>query len=321
MLKKFFLLCALSLGASVNAYMHTEPGKIGVQGEWIFLQPTLDDTYIGQVPKNLNDPSLTNQFKNGPFPAATLDYTSGYRVEGVYAFCNDQNDVRVRVTGLQSNKSRTVPVIFPQEFTLTTAPFQSAHSKLNLEFISVEALASQKIYDCRPFYFSVSGGLNYVQIKTRQNLFFITRSGNTELQKYSDKFDGVGPELVLDFEYLCFSRMVCSCPIALSFVANFRETLLIGREGPRFIDQSNVELPNNYVCEKVWRIIPVEYLRAGFNLSSQYNCMEFSLEAGYEVMHYNKVVSVLRNAVSDFTWNDYSDVGMHGPYVALSLVF
>lgn len=327
MLKKLFILCAVTVSAGAHAHMHPDPGTVGIQAEWIYLKPSMDDPYIGQVPNSLQDP-LDEQFRFGEFKATKFHHTSGYRGEAVYAFCNGENDARLRVTGLRAHNSRTVDAIFTQEFANLTprqvppqGPLQSISGKLTIDFLSVEATLGQKVYNCRPFYFSIGAGLNYVNFKSRQHLFLVSRAGETELQRYDDHFWGIGPELVLDFEYLCFSRLWCDRPVALMFVATFRESLLVGKEGPHFRDQSSVALPADWTSEKVWRVIPVEYLRAGFNLSSQINCMDISIEAGYEVMHYNKVLSVRRNAVSDLSFVDYTDVGMHGPYVALSVVF
>lgn len=326
MLKKLFLVCALTIGVTLNAHMRPDPGSYAIQGEWLYFKPSIDDSYIGQVPKDFTAP-IDEQFLNGPYKAATLDYTSGYRAEGVYAFCNGLNDMRLRVSGLHAHKSRTINAIFPQEFTHLFAPLESIRSKLTLDYLSVEGLVSQKIYDCHPFSFSISGGINYVRFKTKQDLFFVTRPApdnpqpGTELQRYKDRFCGVGPEIVFDLEYLCFCRNFCDHPVELMLVANFRESLLVGKEGPHFRDDSTIQFPNDWKCEKVWRVIPVEDFRAGLNLSSEFNCMDISLEVGYEFINYHNVVSVLRNAVSDNQFVEYSDVCFQGPYVALSVVF
>ena len=224
-MKKYLLAAtaALLIALPLSASTRPEPGEFGIKGEWIYFYPAIDDSYF--VLQGTDGLPVGEKSNNN------FNYTSGYRVEGIYAFCNCLNDVRVRWTQLcKTSHEKTVigtataplfsvalpPSLVPAEYA------GSAFSEVSTDFYSVEALIGQVFYDCAPFLFEAEAGVHYGHVKYSEFLAYVDNATPPDeaFLTFSDTMNH-GPELILDSDYALWNSDCC-CPGTLHFTTSLR---------------------------------------------------------------------------------------------------
>lgn len=101
-----FLCSALIIffTGSLCANVHPAPGKFGVSAEYLYLMPSVDDTYF------VTKASASSPFPRGERHNNDFRFHSGYRVSGVYAFCGCEcpRELQLSFTQLQTKHTKTV---------------------------------------------------------------------------------------------------------------------------------------------------------------------------------------------------------------------
>ena len=347
-MKKYLLAAsaALLIALPLSASTRPEPGKFGLKGEWIYFYPSIDDSYFAL--QGTPSPSLGVTLPIGQKFNNNFNFTSGYRVEGIYAFCNCLNDVRVRWTQLcKTSHSKTITeddpdVIYPSELppSLHIAPYYSgtASSDVSTDFYAVEALIGQVFYDCNPFMFEAEAGIHYGHVKYSESLSYFDTVGNEAYPSFSDCMNGIGPELTLDSDYALYNSE-CDCPGTLYFTTSLRGALLVSHSKANFFTNGQIsdsDSPTLYTLadindEKSWRVVPWWDMRLGLNYTSNFDCFAVSIEAGYEAGCYIKAISKERFCSGTFglsptggvgySFNEFQDFTYHGPYVSAEVMF
>ena len=359
-MKKYLLAAsaALLIALPLSASTRPEPGKFGLKGEWIYFYPAIEDTYfvLQGLSTTAGTPPITTNYPQGETYNNLFNYTSGYRVEGIYAFCTGTNDIRFRWTQLcktSSNKTVTgtstnplfataLPpalAVFFEAGSTDSSYSGTASSHLSTNYYAAEGLIGQVFYDCYPFMFEAEAGVHYAHIKYREFLDYSDNATPPDEATllFTDTMNGIGPELILDSDFALYSSE-CYCPGTLYFTTSLRGALLASRSSANFLSEGQLSsaptLTTYYDVTdgKGWRVVPWGDIRLGLNYTSNFDCFAVSIEAGYEAGTYIKAVSKKRfvSATTVFpsaggsvgtSFNEFQDFTYHGPYVSAEVMF
>jgi hypothetical protein len=295
-------------------------------GEYLYFRPILDDTYYAFPKQNidvLEGTNLSDQY----------EFSSGYRVEGRYFFC-DRAILGVRWSSLKSSHQETFvttfadPVPFPSPFApvinvtitdLIELNYQSADAFMSFPFqhFCIES--------------ALSFGVHYINVFTKQNTDFsgvITPPLRPRINmgQWMTEVSGVGPELALSGGYY------------LPKIVFFPNIQLIGslQIGALIID-SDTKSANAYIVsnaplaiaafqfsnEEIQRIVSFFDLRLGIESTFCLSCFSFEMGLGYEALLYRNLLNrtISANAVGGPTFDFYSDLFFHGLFVRLGIAY
>lgn len=266
-----------------SAHLHLGPGQFGLQGELLYLKAgnttefaiessLLGDTLEGRV----NDP----------------DYEPGFRIEGLYAL-DCQNVLHGRFTYLNTGNMReSASGIFatPDTFTGTI------DDTLKIRYYSVEALFGRWLFDCCDFDLELQAGINYSDIRLNETSDLIEADVVTTID-FESKFWGVGPEIVVNFEY----PLPCFCELAVVFDA--RGSLLASKQTTLLTDLAGVTNETT-----VYEVVPATDIRLGLSWNHPWNCLRTNIEIGFEWIHFH-------HGYVD------TDASFSGPYFALGVAY
>lgn len=116
---RIFLLIFLSVqGGWLSAYVPPCPGQWMLEADFLYLFPSVEDTYFVIKSPNMN-PVPTGERINNDF-----DFHPGFRVGGAYAFCQGARSIHGAYTRLCVTEKKTVSGDFLWA-TLGTADFAS----------------------------------------------------------------------------------------------------------------------------------------------------------------------------------------------------
>lgn len=302
-------------------------GQWEVAGEWLYFLNSISQPYFAQ-----GEVRLTGS------PGIGLDrhaneqkWHSAYRLEGIYAFCNRQNDLRLRWTQMPSftesgSFSATGRVLGTIGLPLQPAEeYDTASISSRFYFYSAELLFSQELAFCAPFSFAFEAGLQFSRIHMTQDITYANSSpyiSNTKFQ--SDRY-GVGPEVGFQFSY-----PFCGC---FNWTVRGNTSLLVTKKKLKY-ETTNVTDTDTTVSgtgkdDGYWLIMPYADLRMGLSYARAFSycgcCFGLRLEGGYEVMDYVRGVdntyTFLEFTDPHISINNYMNLLQHGPYVRLAVDF
>lgn len=343
-MKRFaFLMGVLStflLATPTQAWIQPCPGHFGFQAEYLYLYPCLDDPYfvIDASPGTILASSVAGERIDN-----SIGFKSGVRLEGAYALCDPCLDARVRWTYLQAREhdletGRFYPTIGPTLIGFVLPIVGNAESKFNLNYHTLEGLVGKTVLGgcCNPFELVAQVGVQYSYANLSQAITYVAPAGFGDfaiLVQEKSKFWGVGPELALDGAYDLFCLNKRCFPGTLSLTGRATATLLVSKMHAHYARQSldtdvSVLLQDDFIDNDAnWRIVPAWHLRLGLNYATRcLSCVATSLEIGYEFTSFSKALSTIvlygqNSSNRGLSFTDYSDLGLHGPYAALSFVY
>lgn len=336
MLKFFrlFLLCFLFKGA-LFAYTHPCSGEWLIEADYLFLLPSVDDTYF-----------VLNASQDGVFPDGTreqndFDFQSGFRVGGAYGFCDCNRELRGYYTRLRATQSRTVngdflwPTVGRPNTIVSFESFPgSASSDLDLLYQRADGFFAQKIFCCCGLDLYLQGGLEFAYIRLHEDIDYndleVGETGTRAQIFRKSRAWGIGPQLGLELGYeIC--QFSCCLPSKLSVVGYASGSLLASQTRDKEFEQNVVNntgqvVPRgNTVDEHTWRIIPALHAQIGLNYEMCFSCFGASLEVGYEFNSYLRALSRLdfpafAEAIS-LTYTHFVNFDVQGLYVAGTITF
>lgn len=328
MLKKLYLSALLMTAAagSLAANFAGTDGNFRVTGEYLYLMPSIDDTYF------VIDSPETTTFPNGKRKNNDFDFHSGFRV-GVGYSCDDNSELSVSYARLSFNQSKTVTGDFLWA-TLGRADFTSsfenytgtASSKHDYTYQRLDALYGQKLFDCSNFSFGVAFGLEAAELRLTDNFTYVSAAegGSIGTVHQHSRTRGIGPELGFGLDYLLYKGDACSCPGSLSFRASTSGSLLAADTKS---DANNV-LDTATILDvsesKSWRVIPALHARVGLNYDFGFSCLDASLGIGYEFTSYIRGLSRVAypdDVADGLSYNQYDNFDLQGLYVSGSVRF
>jgi len=324
MLKRFGFLMLFLMG-SLSAYLHPCPGGWGLDAEFLYLFPTVDDTYfVSEGANGAGHPT-------GPRENNDFNFTPAFRVGGAYAFCDCDREFQVYYTRLGAHQQKTVTGsgLFASlnidgvalgSFTNYSG---SAASDLHLLYQRVDAVFTQQTGCLCGLDLYVEGGVEFAYMRLREHYTFHT---SVELGPFlahahrTSRLYGVGPEAGIGFEYaLCsFSAWY---PGTLSLTGLTTGSLLSSyAKEDLFADNIAAGVTSDVNNHHTWRIIPALHTRVGLNYMSYFSCFAAALEVGYEFNTYSRPFSVTSAPASTIS-TDYRDLDLQGLYVACTVAF
>lgn len=322
MLKKLSVLAVLGLASasSLSAFLHPAGGQWGVQAEFLYLLPTVEDTfYVTEGSATILGSTATK--RNNDF-----DFTPGFRVEGAYGLC-DNSELVVRYARLRATQSDSVSgFIGPvRDRFQASAALGSASSNLDLLYQNVEALYDMGIWNSCKFNLDLQAGLEYAYVRLNEQYRYDFAAGFSTNNLY-EKTQGIGPQIGLAFNWDVYD-VSCGCmPGKLSFVSRTATSLLVSET--EFNQQALVgptPQPFNVQDDSTWRIVPAFHARFGFNYETCFSCLNASLEIGYEFHSYVRAISreLFNSGIPTISnsWSNYNNFDANGLYVALGVGF
>jgi len=328
------VFCILTTSFLVGS--HPSPGEWSLTGQYLYLQPLVDDTYfvIESLPNPPSDPS-SSIILNGEERSNQFNYASAYRIGLQYAFCECDREFGVYYTNLDTSHRKTIlgnaltPSIGIENFALDMAEYEGkATSKISVDYKSLDVLFGQKIYQCCGFDFRVLLGLEFAKLHFHQNIDYLPMSADTSSSLVNERSHtrGVGPKIGFDFDYRLCQNWSC-LPGVLNLNLFSTGSLLVSRCNTKTniaYEFDGVDSSYNLVLRKSTRIIPAFHMGVGLNYNFCGSCYVIDLGLGYEFSAYFKSLLVVKNDSyygSTLTDVRYSDFDAQGLFVSLSVQF
>lgn len=324
------LLLALSAGSLAFAGHHPAPGQYAVSADFLFLKPSVDDTYF--VLKG----AAGNANPNGQRANNDFDFEPGFRVGAVYALCDCNQAIEAHYSYLDANQNRTITgtglwaTVGRSDFASGFNNFTGAASSRNHTLYQNADLSLSQQFYCSPCLDSyVKFGLEYAYFNFHEHYRFDNTTAGTagEIAQKSRAW-GIGPQVGFDVDYDLYQNCYC-LPGTLS--------LCFGGSGGLLAAESNTTAFNRTIAaggaattildsgdETTWRLIPALHARIGLNYSTSFGCYDASFGLGYEFTSYIRGVS--RTAWTDdvadgLVQTHYYNYDLQGLYVSAQVAF
>lgn len=247
------LFLTLLFGSTFSSFTvfgktHPQVGGFAFSAEWLYMLNAIDIPFYVQDGQNPDSPEVSENFTpNGSRRANDQNWNSGYRLEGVFQFCDadyltlrwtqfpefsdsdsdtSQSSLIAAATGAPDNA--LAGTFFPP--FLESAGSLAMDIKQKFSYYSIELLYGREIYNCCPFYFTVDAGIQYAFLRFREKTALSGAvEGSTAVTDLSQvaseqlgtlvqaslfnesKREGAGPELGFEMEYdvsSCFSAVM-----------------------------------------------------------------------------------------------------------------
>lgn len=326
---------------SLYGNVHLDPGQIALRGEWIYFKPLLDTNYfVIKADTGFTAPT------NGSRIANNLQFSSGFRAEGIYAFCDSCSDIRFRWTHLNTSHTKSLSATFTDSILffstegaatlgIPAITIGSIGSEIKFNYNSADLLFTHLLYKCCPIEFFAQVGLQYAKFKVNKTIsehVFIPEIAQTEafdFIKNDAHFWGIGPEVGLNFQYAFLNCLNCipACLRSICFIADVAGALLVSNSHVNWsstLIENGSPTSSDVKDRNLTRIVPTFDIRLALNYQQWFRCFGLNVEAGYEFLTYLRPISTLRFDNPNFvgySTNQFSDVGMHGPFVSISVLF
>ncbi len=340
-LLKYSMLFTLPLSTMLGSpYTPTQrcPGDFSVEAEWIYFSPNSESKYFAIDNGFGVATSITGERKAVEFDT----FHSGYRVAAAFTFCDNECDryASVTWTSLKAHETRhlsdtavgrsIVPTDLPPSVIAPDeAGFPFASGSHHFSYYALDGVVGQKILcDCC-MDIDLFVGLHYAHFITKEHDVFLTGAGiSSAILREQNNFWGIGPELGIN--------AVAPIWCGFSLVGNISSAFIAGRPSSSLDVAGAVATRYDLHNDRKWRLVPYLDLRLGLNydfcLPCNFDCLcscfpsgfRGSIAAGYEALTYfNALGSIvsLNNDTPSATIDDYRNVTMHGPFVAVALSF
>jgi hypothetical protein len=331
--KNSMLLLALSAGSLAFAGHHPAPGQYAVSADFLFLKPSVDDTYF--VLKG----AAGNANPNGQRANNDFDFEPGFRVGAVYALCDCNQAIEAHYSYLDANQNRTITgtglwaTVGHADLVSQFENFAgSASSRNHTLYQNADLSLSQQVY-CSPCLDSyVKFGLEYAYFNFHEHHAFINAATAPpatlgEVARKSRAW-GIGPQVGFDVDYDLYQNCYC-LPGTLS--------LCFGGSGGILAAESNTTVFSRTTAvggaqttqvssgdETTWRLIPALHARVGLNYSTSFGCYDAAFGVGYEFTSYIRGVSrsIWPDDIADgFAHTSYYNYDLQGLYVSAQVAF
>lgn len=330
MLRKL-LACSLVLGlysGALNAQSHPLPGQFELSGSYLYLLPSVDDTYFVITPESSS--SLDKVRQNNDFT-----FQPGWRATGALGV-NPGQDIQLSYTQFSTQTKRTV--VGENLWACTGGSslielFQNysgeALSTLKLSYQRADALLAQQAYTFGSGELYLNFGLEYASLKLYETHEYSVPAVERARLYQSSSLQGIGPQLGVDisFELMRESYLF---PGKLSLRACTSGSLLTcrqnGKESQQYDDMQNVGSASfmNLSNRESWRVVPALHANIALHLDICSSVGLAAIEVGYEMNSYAR--GVMRTGhpcdiVDSLSVSNYYNFDVQGAYVSASLSF
>lgn len=323
-LKLFTLSLAFFWVYSLNAHVHPTPGAWQITGEFLYLLPSVDDTYF--VIDSVGDTAVPIGTRvNNDF-----DFHPGFRVGGTYAFCDCNREMQIFYTRLRAVESKTISgdflwaaVGFPDFANFYQVYSGTASSDLDLLYQRVDGLLAQEVLCVCGLDIYLNVGIEFAYLRLDEQYVFTDSSGPGFVDLKSKSW-GIGPQLGAQFNYdLCTCMHFLPGTLGVAFTTS--GSLLTSKTKEEFINPIPDLDGGEVDDDSTWRIIPAFHARVGLTYAmNPCSCLTAHLEIGYEFSTYLR--GLTRIAVPDdggagLCYTNYYNFDIQGLYVAANIAF
>jgi hypothetical protein len=339
MLKQLFL-GVLSVG-SLIAYNHPCPDQWQLSGEFLYMLPTVDDTYY-----LIQSPSSTT-YPNGTKLNNDFSFQPGFRVGAEYSMCSPQREFQVYYTYLGAEQNSTTSGSnlwatlgrsdFAQNFENYTG---GATANLNLLYQRLDFTYAQQILNSVGLYLYLEPAIEFAYLRFNEGYtYHITGGTHGSLQERS-KVEGVGPQLGFEFGYDFYnftpaapaksakqnssSDYMSAVTHTLSLAGIFSGSLLASWSKAAAVNTLAGEPILNVTESSTWRVIPALHARAGVNYDVRFSNWAAALGIGYEFNSYIRGVTRVffpDNTADGLNSNLYYNFDVQGLYLSGAISF
>lgn len=323
--RRFFLLFFILFLNPAFALTHPSSGGWTVGAEFLYLLPSVDDTYFV-----IKSPISTLTTVSGSRKNCDFGFHSGFRVGLARGLCECDQGLEFYYTRFEETRKRTISggslwatTGAPRGFlTLFNNYSGFASARLETIYHRFDAFFSQKTFCCCGFEIYVLPGFELAHIRFDEHYTYQSVV-NRGVVVHHTKTIGVGPQFALEFDYDLY-RFTCFCPGSLSLVARTSGSLLASKSRSQVSNFLNTATPLDVRDELTWRFIPTWHARVGFNYETCFRCWNAAVEVGYEFNTYVNGLSRLffvDDVQGGLSRNEHMNFALHGLYVALNIGF
>ena len=338
---KRLLLGVLSAG-SLFAYNHPCPNQWQLSGEFLYLLPSVDDTYY------VLSSSITADYPTGTRANNDFSFQPGFRVGAEYSMCDPQREFQVYYTYLGAEQNGSVSgthlsaTLGTPNFVETYLNYSGkANSSLHLLYQRLDFTYAQQILNSAGLYVYLEPALELAYLRYDQNYIYKITGGDKGTVQQNSKVEGIGPQLGCEFGYDFYKyapapatsksskgnavmNCISSATHTLSLSGMFSGSLLASWNET---SESAISSGSTYLSvtdQSTWRVIPALHARAGFNYDVRFSSVGFALGVGYEFDSY--IRGVAKPFFSDdgspmFSTNNYTNFDVQGLYVSGAISF
>lgn len=285
--------------------------------------PSFDDTYF--VTKS----SETSNYPQGRRHNNDPHYHSGFRVAGVYSFCECDREFYLDYTHLGVSQRKTVNGDFlwaslgRPDFTSSFENYTGdAKSHLKFNYNRADALLEQLIFCGCDYNLRLLFGLEYANFYLRESYRYDSQTtfGTIRQKNYTW---GIGPEVGFSFDYRICQFLDCF-PGAFSINVVSSGSILSGKTNNR---ENNVLQGNQILNVKdrgSWRLIPAFHARVGLNYTVCICDNEAAFEVGYEFDTYSRGLARVTypdDVADGLAETNYYNFDLQGLYVSATYCF
>ncbi len=310
-------------------YLQPCPDTWRLSADFLYLLPTVDDTYFA-----INSPIIGNFTLLGTLSNNDFGFKPGFRVGAEYAFCQTRRDIQAFYTYLHAEQTKTISgdsMWATQGSTSFSTPFTdyvgSAYSQLKLLYQRLDFNVSQHIIDAHGFNLYVQPGLEYAYLRLQQSYLYNATELFPGTVHQKSKVWGIGPQLGLGFDanlYNGSSHSNRSTTHAVTLSGLFSSSILTGQSQIKEVDVREGDLIIDIPTKQTCRIIPALHARAGLTYLVHGSRMGASLSIGYEFNTYirglSKMLFPSTAAKSNIT-TSYYNFDIQGLDISLAFTF
>lgn len=324
MVKKYLLLSLLFYG-SLFGYFRPAPGDWNIMSSFLYLLPTVDDTYF--VIKS----PITTSFPNGTKENNDFNIWPGFRVGGAIGFCDSYRSINGYYSWLLAKKTRRVDGQFlwatmgPPDLIASFENYTGeASSSLDLLYQRADIVLTQRFWYNNRGELNFFGGLEFGYGRLQEDYLYRSSAANVGTIDQKSRFWGLGPEIGCAFDYL-ICQFTKRSPGILTLEAIVSASLLSTKNSESAFDLLNTTTVVNVTNAKSWRLLPVFHTLVGFNYDMWcLPCLRPSFALGLEFDCYSRALT--RTIYTDDTaestsLTNYYDLGLQGFYASLTLTF
>ncbi len=339
MFKQLFL-SVLSVGSLV-AYNHPCPDQWQLSGEFLYMLPTVDDTYYV-----IQSPTSTS-YPNGTKLNNDFSFQPGFRVGAEYSLCSPQREFQVYYTYLGAEQNRTI-TSSNLWATLGRADFASsfenytggATADLHLLYQRLDFTYAQQILNSVGLYLYLEPAIEFAYLRFNEGYSYSISGGAQGSIQERSKVEGVGPQLGFEFGYDFYnytpvaaaksaqkgSSADCASSVThtLSLAGIFSGSLLASWSKAATVNTLSSDPILNVTASSTWRVIPALHARAGINYDVRFSKWAAALGFGYEFNSYIRGVTRMSfpdDVADGLSSNNYYNFDVQGLYISGAISF
>ncbi len=296
-----------------------------LSGSWLYLLPTVDDTYF------VIDSNTATVFPNGKRKNNEFDFHSGFRVGAEYAICKYHRELQADYTYFTTHNRRTVSgdnlwaTVGRSDLVSAFENYSGfARSRLHLMYQRADFNFSQRAINNKGVYFYFQPGVEYAYLRLTEHYRYESATDLGIIEQKSRTL-GFGPQLGFAMDYNFYEGCFCRRGRqALSFTALFSGSILMSRARARESNVLNAVTLLEVRDRRTWRTIPAFHARAGFSYTIRGSWAGFSVGASYEFNTYVRALTrvIFPDDVADGqNFTNYYNFDIQGLNVTAALSF